>query len=261
MDTGITDRVALVCGASRGIGLACAQGLGREGCRVILVARSEERLSMEVGRLRETNVQAAPLVFDLSRIEELPRLAETAAGIWGGVDILINNTGGPPSGDALSFSPESWLEAFRQTFLSAETLTRCLVGGMAERAWGRVVNLTSVSVRQPITGLVLSNSIRLAVVGWAKTLARQLAPRGVTVNCVATGMTRTTRLEFLARGRGEAEGREPAAVLAEMSADVPMGRPGEPAEIAAAVVFLASEQASFVTGVTLPVDGGQDRGY
>jgi len=261
MDTGLRDRVALVCGASRGIGLACAEALGREGCRVVLVARSADRLSAEVGRLRRAGVQAESLVFDLSRTGELPRMAEAAAGLWGRVDILVNNTGGPPPGDPLSVSAESWLAVFRQTFLSAETLTRCLVGPMADRGWGRVVNLTSVSVRQPVTGLVLSNSIRLAVVGWAKTLARELAPLGVTVNCIATGMTRTARLESLVASRAEAERRDPVAVFRDMTADVPMGRPGEPEEIASAVVFLASAHASFVTGVTLPVDGGQDRGY
>jgi 3-oxoacyl-[acyl-carrier protein] reductase len=261
MDTGLRNRVALVCGASSGIGLACAEALGREGCRVVLVARSGERLRSEAQRLRAGGAQAESLVFDLGRTEELPRLAEAATGVWGTVDVLINNTGGPPSGDPMSFSADSWLAAFRQTFLSAETLTRRLVGPMAERGWGRVVNLTSVSVRQPIQGLVLSNSIRLAVVGWAKTLAGELAPRGVTVNCIATGMTRTARLESLCRSRAEAERRDPEEVLGEMTADVPMGRPGEPEEIAAAAVFLASAQASFVTGVTLPVDGGQDRGY
>jgi 3-oxoacyl-[acyl-carrier protein] reductase len=261
MNTGLEGRVALVCGASRGIGLACAEALAGEGCRVLLVARSAPALVAEVERLRRGGAEAEALPFDLTRIEELPRMAETASGIWGGIDILVNNTGGPPSGETLSFTPEGWLAAFRLTFLSAETLTRCLVAAMVERGWGRIVNLTSVSVRQPIAGLVLSNSIRLAVVGWAKTLSRELASQGVTVNCVATGMTRTARLESLAGSRAEAEQRTVEEVIAAMTADVPMGRAGEPAEIAAAVVFLASTRASFITGVTLPVDGGQDRGY
>jgi 3-oxoacyl-[acyl-carrier protein] reductase len=261
MEMGLQGRVALVGGASRGIGLACARALAAEGCRVILVARGGRELEVEAGRLCDDGGQAAALPFDLSRVEELPVLAQKAAEIWGAVDILVNNAGGPPSGEPLSFAAEAWLEAFRLTFLSAEVLTRCLAGAMAERGWGRVINLTSVSVRQPIQGLVLSNSIRLAVVGWAKTLSRELASRGVTVNCIATGMTRTDRLESLASSRAKAEGTSPETVIAAMTADVPLGRPAEPEEIAAAVVFLASVQASFVTGVTLPVDGGQDRGY
>ena len=261
MDTGLKGRAALVCGASRGIGLACARALADEGCRVVLVARSEELLQAEAEALKRQGAEAQAIAFDLSRIEELPALSERAAAIWGGIDILVNNTGGPPAGEPLSFGPEAWLAAFRQTFLSAEVLTRALVGAMAERGWGRVVNLTSVSVRRPIAGLVLSNSIRLAVVGWAKTLALELAARGVTVNCIATGMTRTARLESLAASRARSERRTPEEILAQMTADVPVGRAAEPEEIAAAAVFLASAQASFITGVTLPVDGGQDRGY
>ncbi len=256
MDTGINNRVALLCGASRGIGLACAQVLAQEGARVILVARSKEALSREVGIIRDSGGTAAYLVADLSITEGLSSLAEQAESIFGQVDILVNNSGGPPAGENLSFSSEAWLAAFKQTFLSAEVLTRVLLHPMVKQNWGRIINLTSVSVRQPVEGLILSNSLRLALVGWAKTLSKEMAQYGVTINNIATGLTKTRRMEDLAQNRAEQTGTTAEEALKAMAASIPIKRLAQAEEIAWTVAFLASERATYITGVTLPVDGG-----
>jgi 3-oxoacyl-[acyl-carrier protein] reductase len=256
MDTQLNGKTALVCGASRGIGAAAARALAAEGAAVILVARERAALEGLAEELGSRGRQATPLPFDLSATERLEELAEGALAVHGAVDILVNNTGGPPAGGNLSFPAEAWLQAFRSGFLSAEILTRRLLPAMAGRGWGRVINLTSVSVRQPVENLILSNSIRAAVIGWAKTLSREFAPRGVTINSIATGYTLTDRIEELAAARAREQGVSPREVIAGMAAAIPMKRLARPEEIAQAVVFLASGQAAYVTGVTLPVDGG-----
>ncbi len=196
------------------------------------------------------------MVADLSKTEMLQDIAREAAHIYGRVDILINNTGGPPSGENLSFERQVWEESFRSTFLSASELTKYLISAMKQRGWGRVINLTSVSVRQPVKGLILSNSLRMAVVGWAKTLSRQFAAHGITINNIATGLTSTERVKELALQRAEDEKREYGEIIEEMIGDVPMGRMATPREVANLAVFLASECSSYITGTTIPVDGG-----
>jgi 3-oxoacyl-[acyl-carrier protein] reductase len=256
MDTQLTGRTALVCGASRGIGAAAARALASEGAAVILTARDRTALESLRQELADRGSQAAALPFDLSRPDRLDELADKALALFGSVDILVNNTGGPPSGGNLSFTAEDWRRAFESTFLSAEALTRRLLPAMVGKGWGRVINLTSVSVRQPVENLILSNSIRAAVVGWAKTLSREFASRGVTINNIATGYTLTARIEELATVQARERGMKPREVIAEMAAAIPMRRLARPEEIAQAVVFLASGPAGYLTGVTLPVDGG-----
>jgi 3-oxoacyl-[acyl-carrier protein] reductase len=260
MDTQLKDKAALVCGASRGIGAATARALAAEGAAVILVARNEAALTRLAEELGGFGQRAAPLCFDLSRTEKLGELADRALSLYGRVDILVNNTGGPPAGRNLGFTAEDWRQAFENTFLSAEVLTRLLVPAMAERGWGRIVNLTSVSVRQPVEDLILSNSIRAAVIGWAKTLSREFASRGVTINNIATGYTLTDRISALAEAEARESGGSSREVIEAMAAAIPMKRLARPEEIAQAVVYLASGPASYVTGVTLPVDGGYIRG-
>jgi 3-oxoacyl-[acyl-carrier protein] reductase len=256
MDTQLADKAALVCGASRGIGAAAARALASEGAAVILTARNRPALEELAEELERQGARAAVLPCDLSRTDRLKELADQALAVYGHVDILVNNTGGPPAGGNLSFTPDQWREAFQGTFLSAEVLTRRLLPAMAESGWGRIINLTSVSVRQPVESLILSNSIRAAVIGWAKTLSREFAPRGVTINNIATGYTLTARIEELAAVRARERKMSQEEVLAEMAAAIPMQRLANPEEIAQAVVYLASAQAGYVTGVTLPVDGG-----
>jgi 3-oxoacyl-[acyl-carrier protein] reductase len=260
MNYGLEGRAALVCGASRGIGRACAKALSGEGVKTILLARNEERLKGTVDEIKREGGEARYLVADLSRTELVKDVAREAALFYGKVDILINNTGGPPSGENLSFDRQVWEESFRSTFLSAAELTKYLISTMAQRGWGRVVNLTSVTVKQPVKGLILSNSLRMAVIGWAKTLSRQFAAQGVTINNIATGLTSTGRVKELAQNRAEDEKREYEDIVEEMIGDVPMGRMANPTEVANLAVFLASECASYITGTTIPVDGGMISG-
>ena len=256
MDYGIAGKVALVCGASRGIGEACARGLAEEGARTILLARSRERLEALGREINGAGGTARHLVADLSETEFLDQVAQEALSAYGRIDILINNTGGPPTGENFEFDRAVWEKSFRGTFLSASELTRHLIPRMAERDWGRVINLTSISVKQPLEGLILSNSIRMAVIGWAKTLSRQFASRGVTINNIATGYTLTERILNVARRLAAQESRKVDDVIAGMVEVIPMKRMARPEEVAQLALFLASENASYITGTTIPIDGG-----
>jgi 3-oxoacyl-[acyl-carrier protein] reductase len=256
MDLGIEGRIALVCGASRGIGEACARALAGEGVRTIVLARTRERIEEVVQGIRQSGGTASPLVADLSNIPNLGQTALGAASLFGHIDILVNNTGGPPTGGNLAFSSADWEEAFRATFLSACELTRHLIEGMAQRGWGRIINLTSITVMQPLEGLILSNSIRMAVIGWAKTLSEQFAVRGVTVNNVATGFTLTDRVRDIVRRAAEQGHLGEEEVTERMVREIPMGRMAAPGEIAQLVLFLAGRGADYITGATIPVDGG-----
>jgi 3-oxoacyl-[acyl-carrier protein] reductase len=256
MECGIEGRVSLVCGASSGIGEACARALAGEGVRTILLARNEKRLSHLVRDIKASGGEAQYLCADLSNTAMLEHVSEEAQALYGKVDILINNTGGPPTGDNLSFSSDVWEKSFRATFLSAMTLTHALIPAMAERGWGRVINLASITVKQPIEGLILSNSIRMAVVGWAKTLSLQFAAKHVTVNTIATGYTMTERVLGIARKKSEQQGISESEVLRGMTGRIPMKRMADPAEIASLALFLAGECSSYITGATIPIDGG-----
>ncbi|NOY09324.1 MAG: SDR family oxidoreductase [Spirochaetes bacterium] len=256
MNTGLKGKAALICGASRGLGLACAEKLAGEGAKVILLSRNKDLLFERVSNLNNRGVEARFIPADLSVIEEIPAIAKKAEAFWGNVDILINNAGGPPSGPNLSFNADVWIHSFKQNFLSAEELTKLLIPAMAESGWGRIINLTSITVKQPVENLILSNSIRMAVTGWAKTLSLEFAAAGVTVNNIATGYTLTERINELAAVKAEQSGRDAEDVIEEMASKIPMKRMAEPEEIASAAAFLASDAASYITGVTLPVDGG-----
>jgi 3-oxoacyl-[acyl-carrier protein] reductase len=256
MDLGIKNRSALVCGASKGIGRACALVLAEEGVSVVLLARTERDLSSLVDEIHREDGSAEYLVADLAEIDKLGEIAEKAQSFYGKIDILINNADGPPTGENLSFSAEDWNGAFRLNFLSAQELTKHLILPMEERGWGRIINLTSITVRQPVSGLILSNSIRLAVIGWAKSLASQFAKGGVTINNIATGYTHTERVNQIAQKVAEKEGKSVYQVIEQMSSTIPMCRMAEPEEIASIVAFLAGERASYITGTVIPVDGG-----
>jgi 3-oxoacyl-[acyl-carrier protein] reductase len=254
MDLGITGRRAVVCGSSSGIGLACATQFVREGAEVLLVARNEERL----GRIcSELGANASSVAADISNVEGVERVRAAVEQRWGGADILINNAGGPKPGPFDALGDEDWMKAFELNLMSAVRLTRALLPGMIEKQWGRIVNITSVSVKQPVDNLMLSNSLRMAVVGFAKTLGNEVSRHGITINTVGPGFTRTDRLEQLATATAERQGKGVQDVYQTWASEVPLRRIGEADEVAAAVVFLASNAASYINGVVLAVDGGR----
>ena len=245
MDLGIEGRVALVLGAGKGIGKGIAGALAREGARVAISSRSEESLQAAAEEI-EGEVQVFPAdTGDLDRIRELP--GEVAEGV-GPIDILVANTGGPPTGAALDNSLDEWEQAFRSLVLAPRILLEAVVPGMRERGWGRIVNVSSISIREPIPYLTLSNANRMAALGLLKTLADEVAADGVTVNTVATGMFATDRL---ADPEGSLKGAEEAA-----KQRVPAKRLGQPGEYGDLVAFLCSERAAYLTGAVIPLDGG-----
>jgi 3-oxoacyl-[acyl-carrier protein] reductase len=257
MDLGIRDRVALVAAASKGIGFAAARELAKEGARVFLCSRDEKRVSEAAQKLHdETGATVAGIGADVTDNESVERFVNLALERAGRVDILVNNAGGPPSTTFAETDLEMFRKAFELNALSAIRLAKLVLPGMRAQKWGRIVNITSVSVKQPIEGLLLSNTVRAGLTGWAKTVSTEVAADNVTVNNVAPGYTLTERQEELATARAAATGKPKEEMIGLWATQVPMRRLASPEEIGAAVAFLASERASYITGVTLQVDGG-----
>ena len=245
MNLGLQGRTAVVCGASGGMGLAISEALAAEGANVAMFARRRDVLEREAERLGALAVRG-----DLTVPADLDRLVERTVTAFGGIDVLVNNGGGPPRGRAQGMDTESIESAVELLLLPVVRLTNLCLPYLEQSGRGRVVNIESSSVREPIDGLALSNAVRPGVVGWAKTLAREVGPKGITVNTIAPGRIDTERLASVypdpaSREQGEAQ--------------VPLRRFGTPAEIASVVCFLASDQASYVTGTVVPVDGGLTR--
>ncbi|MBW3572271.1 MAG: SDR family oxidoreductase [Gemmatimonadetes bacterium] len=261
MDLGLKDRVAIVTGGSMGLGRAVARELARERARVVIAARNEQRLQRAAEELRrETGGNVLAVRADMTRADDIRALVEQAVDRWGGVDVAFANAGGPPGTRYESTSPEQVERAVELNLMSTVRLAQEVTPHMRQKGWGRFIALTSVSVKQPLPGLILSNTARAAVVGWVKTMATELAPHGITCNVVAPGYMHTGRVEDLAAERAEHEQRPLAEVLDEMGKRIPAGRMGNPEELAAVVAFLASERASYVTGTTIQVDGGYVQG-
>jgi 3-oxoacyl-[acyl-carrier protein] reductase len=257
VDLGLANKVALVAAASRGLGRATAMELAREGANLVICARGAEalertRASIESG----AGVQVRAVVADLSQPADIERVASAALETFGRVDVLVTNAGGPPAGPFERFGWDAWQRTVDLTLRSAVELTRAVLPGMRARRWGRVINVTSITVKQPVDNLILSNSIRSAVTGFARTLANEVATEGITVNSILPGYTRTERVEELAQANAAKEGITPRDVLARFEREIPMHRLGEPEEFAALACFLASERASYITGQSIVVDGG-----
>ncbi|MBA2077981.1 SDR family oxidoreductase [Rhodanobacter sp. PCA2] len=260
MQLQLDGRHALVCGASQGIGRASAIELAALGASVTVLARRAEVLEALVRELPRTHAEQRHdfIVADAGDIDALRTQVETLVAA-APVQVLVNNSGGPPPGNVLDAHPDDFLAAWRQHLLANHTLAQAVVPGMRAAGWGRIVNVISTSVREPIPGIGVSNTTRGAVASWAKTLAGELAPFGITVNNVLPGATRTPRIEQIVAARAQKSGKPLAEVQQAMEAEVPMRRFAEPTEIAAAVAFLASPAAGYITGVSLPVDGGRLR--
>jgi 3-oxoacyl-[acyl-carrier protein] reductase len=239
MDLGLEGRTAIVCGASSGLGLAAAESLAREGANVAMLARHRKALEEQAERIGGLAVRG-----DVRNLEDLTRLVDTTVEAFGGIDIVLNNSGGPPPGTAAELDDEAIEEAVELLLLSVVRLARLSLPHLERSDQGRIVNIASYAVRQPVDEMVLSNAVRAGVIGWAKTLARELAPKGITVNSVAPGLIDTPRIAQL--GHQDTSG-------------VPLGRLGRPEEVGDVICFLASARASYITGAVIPVDGGATR--
>ncbi len=260
MDLGLQGKVALVAAASRGLGRAVAEELASEGCSVIICGRTTDVLNATRDEIiRNTSASVLAMTADVSIAEDVMRLVQASVDTFGPIDILVTNAGGPPAGRFETLSQNEWAAATRLTLFSALELARQVLPGMKERQWGRILNITSIAVKQPVDNLILSNSLRAAVTGFARTLANEVATYGITVNNILPGYTRTERVEELAKMMAEREGIEPGEFTARWEHQIPMHRLGEPREFAALAAFLVSERASFITGTSIPVDGGWTR--
>ena len=257
LDFGLKDRIALVAAASRGIGYAAARELAREGARVFLCSRDERRASEAAQKIHEeTGANVAGIAADVTDAGQAEAFVNLALGRAGRVDICVTNAGGPPASTFAETDMDMFRHAFEQNALSAIRFAKLVLPGMLDQRWGRIVNITSVSVKHPIEGLLLSNTVRAGLTGWAKTVSNEVAADGVTVNNVAPGYTLTERQGELAEVRGQVSGKSKQEIIESWATQCPMRRMAKPEEIAAAVAFLASERASYITGVTLQVDGG-----
>ncbi len=254
-------RRALVCGASAGIGAACAQALAQAGVQVIALSRTQSTLDTLVRSLPTPNstLSHSSIAVDMSDLGALELVINAELARGGPIDIFINNTGGPPAGPIASASCAQFLSAFQQHLLAGHTIATLLLPGMRLRQFGRIVSIISTSVKEPLKDLGVSNTVRAAVAAWSKTLAAEVAADGITVNNVLPGFTQTARLDAIISGRMKKSGNDIDAVEAMLKAEVPMRRFASSAETAAAVAFLASDAASYITGVNLPVDGGRTR--
>jgi 3-oxoacyl-[acyl-carrier protein] reductase len=253
MKLGLEGKTALVMAGSQGIGLACAGAFHAEGARVVIAARGEEALHAAASSMPGSTA----IRGDVTRPEDIARICAEA----GPVDILVNNAGGPPPGPYDTLSDSDWQAAVDLTLMSAVRSTRAVLPHMRAQRWGRIVNVSSIGVKQPVPGLSLSNSVRMAVLGWAKTLSTQVGPDGITVNTVCPGWTRTARVDGLFDKQAAETGKSVAEIEAAMVMQVPLRRVGEPEDIANMVVFLASQAAAYVTGTAVQVDGGIVQGY
>lgn len=258
MDLGLTGKIALIAAASKGLGRASALALAQEGAHVAIASRNQallEQTAQEIQQMSGNPVLAIPT--DLHRPEEILFLVTQTVKEFGGIDILVNNAGGPPTGMFEALSDEQWQSAFTLTLLSAVRLIRAVLPSMKLRQGGRIINIVSSSVKQPIEGLLLSNAIRPGVIGLAKTLSLELAPYQITVNNVCPGRILTDRLLQGSHVQAKiAQGQTAEEALSDMARDIPLGRIGQPSELGALVAFLASQQAAYITGTTVQVDGG-----
>jgi len=261
MDLGLKNRVALVAASSQGIGLATAQAFAAEGCRVAMCARNDQRLQAAAQKIREQHhAEVFAEALDVSDSSAVSRFVAAVAAKFGSVDICVANAGGPPAKGFLAATLDDWQRAIALNFLSTVYFAREVIPHMQRKHWGRIITITSITTKQPVADLVLSNAVRAAVVGLVKSLANEFGQDGILVNNVGPGFTATDRLKELAKARASALGKNEQDFFDTWAADAPVKRVGEPREVAETIVWLASERASFVTGQTVLVDGGLYKG-
>jgi len=257
MDLGLKGKNALVTASSKGIGKACAEALASEGCNVMICSRTSENLIQVADELiRNYRTDVHWFKCDLRNSVDIEELIKETFRAFGSIDIVVNNCGGPPSNHILKITEEEWNNAYQEILMSVIRISNLVIESMKKNNFGRIINITSVTVKQPIQRLVLSNSLRNAVIGYAKTLSTEVAPFGITVNNVAPGYTLTKRVYDLAVEQAKLTGKSHEEILRSYTQDIPMGRLGKPEEIGNLVAYLASEKASYITGQTIFIDGG-----
>lgn len=264
MDLDISGKTALVTAASRGLGRAVAETLVQEGVNVMICARgivALEQATAAIRSLAPEGVKVECEVADVTRPEDIQRMTQSCVKKLGGLDILVTNVGGPPPGKFFELEEEHWRQGIDMLLMSVVNLCHAAVPHMRKQKWGRIIMLNSMVIKQPIEGLVLSNALRNSVHGLAKSLANELAPGNITVNTVATGWTRTDRVDVIMQAQAEREGITLKEAMDRMVSSIPLGRMGRPEELASLVAFLASRRASYITGSTMLVDGGAYGGY
>jgi 3-oxoacyl-[acyl-carrier protein] reductase len=258
MKLGLKNKIALVTASSKGLGRASAEALAEEGAKIAICARDGQVLKAaadEIANTTRSEVLAIPA--DMTSSADIEQVVKETVNHFGALHVLVTNAGGPPAGYFDDFDDRQWQEAFNLTMMSAVRLIRVAIPHMEKEKWGRIINITSVSVKEPIDNLILSNSIRASVHGMAKTLANQVANHGITINNVMPGYIHTDRVQQLVQNTAERTGQTEDQVLAGLSERTPVGRVGQPKELGALVAFLASEQAAYINGVSIPMDGGR----
>jgi 3-oxoacyl-[acyl-carrier protein] reductase len=262
MDLGVKDKVAIVAASSKGLGRASALTLAREGAKVTVNGRDAASLKKTADEIRaETGAEVLEVVGDMRNPDDIKRLVDETIAKWGRLDMMVCNAGGPPAGTFTTHmdDDQAWLDAINLNLMSTLRLSRAAIPHLEKVGGGSITNIVSTSVKQPIPHLVLSNTARTGVIGMAKSMALELAPKNIRVNNVCPGSTRTDRILGLAKSRSAESGRDIEEILAEDAKQIPMGRHGEPQEFGNVVAFIASPAASYVTGVTITVDGGSTR--
>ncbi len=261
MELGIKGKVALVTASSKGIGRAVAEMLAEEGCSIAICSRNKEELISTAGEIKKKFfIEPLWCVCNLNELKDIETTVESVEKQLGNIDILVNNCGGPEPGSFHELSDKSWQTAFEQVLLSAVRFCNLVVPNMILKEWGRIINITSVAVKQPMNNLMLSNSLRNGLIGFAKSLSNEVAKYNITVNNVAPGYTLTSRIYDLAVNRAKQANKSHEEILVEIAKEIPMNRLASPDEIASTTVFLASRHASYITGNTIQVDGGLIKG-
>ena len=261
MDLGLNNRVALIAASSQGLGLATAEAFAAEGCRVAMCARNQAALHAAAEKIRKQhNAEVFAEAFDVTDAGAVGAFVAAVARQFGGVDICVTNAGGPPTKGFLAATLDDWQRAIDLNFLSTVYFAREVIPHMQRQHWGRIITITSITTKQPVADLVLSNAVRAAVVGLVKSLANEFGKDGILVNNVGPGFTATDRLKELAKARSSASGKSEQEIFDAWAADAPLKRLGDPREVAQTIVWLASERASYITGQTVLVDGGLYKG-
>ena len=262
MDLSIKGKNAIVCASSQGLGKSAAVDLAKEGVNLAICSRNKDKINLVKEEIEQTSdVKVVAIEADLSSEKDISALFQEAKKELKRIDILINNNGGPPPSTFEELTDEDWQKTFNSTMMSAIRLSKLVLPDMKKNKWGRIINISSVSVKTPVNGLFLSNSIRMGVLGWAKALSDEVAPHGITVNSVCPGTTKTERIEQILNAQSESSGKDKSEIEEAMANSIPMLRIGQASDLYALITFLASEKASYMTGLAVQVDGGSARTF